>query len=395
MHILMTGATGLLGRNYLFENLNLHRHDLSRLNLTLLGCDQPDKSIRTRILELLFSDGWNYLSATGISKTQLADWTENHLTCLACQLDREDLGLQTEARTRLKNASFDQFVHIAACTDFRDSPQVQERLREVNFEGTRRLLNLCSALNVGQIVYVGTAYSCGEQASSVAPDLIKFDQAFRNPYEKIKLETECLVREFGAAHHIRTRIFRPSTISGRLLHPELGSVPKFDVFYAYGAFLAKIKSKLKSSEEKAGPVHVPLRVSIVPHFGLNIVPADYAAKVMAAVCRSDHPEDSYHLVNTQETPNSLYMGIIEKSLDVAGVEFVDAPPKDMNRFELLIYKTIFSILAPYCNAPPTHFDTTNLRPVLERSGLECPKVDAVGMGTLIEYARQRQFGLSV
>jgi nucleoside-diphosphate-sugar epimerase len=395
MHILMTGATGLLGRNYLFENLNLHKHDLRRLSLTLLGSDQPGKTIRARVLGLLFSDGWDYLASTGISKTDLIDWADTHLTCLPCRLDREDLDLQSEAWARLKNANYDQFVHIAACTDFRDSPQVQQRLREVNYEGTRRVLNLCASLNVGQIAYVGTAYSCGEQADSVAPDLIKFNQTFRNPYEKIKLETECLVRDFAAAHHIRTRIFRPSTLSGRLLHPELGSVSKFDVFYAYGAFLAKLKSKLATARDAAQRVHIPLRMHIVPHFGLNIVPADYAAKVMAAVCRSDHQDDSYHLVNNQETPNSLYMGIIENSLGVEGVEFVDAPPKDMNRFEQLIYKTLFSVLAPYCNARPTHFETANLGPVLEQSGLECPKVGAGGMGTLIEYARQRHFGLSV
>lgn len=388
MHLLMTGATGLLGRNFLFESIYRHRDHLSALQLTVLGAGRRGVSLRQRLIRMLRDDGVAYLAGSGIDPAALDDWLANQLSAIECRLDAPGLGISAVDRERLRCPRFDAVVHIAANTDFRDGAAVEAALHQVNYVGTEALLTLSAEWQVDQWVYVGTAYSCGMRSGRVAPDQIDFEAGFRNPYERIKLETECRVRAHAIRHGLRLRVFRPSTIAGRLMHPVAGSVSKFDVFYAYGAFLTRLRDRFGTAGRQ-----LPLRLRIDPEHGLNIVPADYAAKVMHTVIDSACTDDSFHLANAEETPNHLYMGLIESSVGVAGRVFVDHMPEQPNRAEQLLYKTLYRILAPYCNAPPTCFDTANLAPLLADAGLRCPPVNEGGINTLIAYAATRRFGL--
>ena len=41
------------------------------------------------------------------------------------------------------------------------------------------------------------------------------------------------------------------------------------------------------------------------------------------------------------------------------------------------------------------FETTNLKPLLDRAGLKCPPVNQKALASLMTYAMERDFGLSL
>lgn len=291
----------------------------------------------------------------------------------------------------------DGFFHIAALLDFRDANWVKEKLKISNVEGTRHVLKIAKALNIGAFAYVGSAYSCGNASGLLEPDHVNFAPVggFRNPYEVTKLEAEVMVRDYAEKFRVPCYIFRPSTIAGRLMEPMLGSVPKFDVFYACAAFLLKVKvKKLGTPEERfVKRTSLEIRIQVNESSGLNIVPADFCAKAMIAAWRENHP-GSYHLANERETPHLLYCPAILNVLGIDGTLLVGEKPVDQNKLETLYYNTVGKIYTPYTICDPMLFDTSNLQPILDRAGLRCPPVDKDNFAVLMQYAANRDFGMT-
>lgn len=389
--LLMTGATGLLGRNFLFECLHRSRCDLAALDVTVLGADRGDARIAERVRSILLDDGAEYLAGSGITKADLEAWTTHHLRGVSARLDQPLLGLKDGHVRALSRNVYDQVVHTASDTDFRDKPAVVARLRSINVDGTRRLIDLLRRLQIRALTYVGTAYCCGTRSGVIAPDSVDFSQRFRNPYERLKLEAECEMREFAAGSGTPLYVFRPSTISGRLLHPTLGRLRSFNVFYAYGGLLARFRNKITGTPVPGGRINIPLRLPVDPERGLNIVPVDYAAKVMLDVMAAGKA-GSYHLANGRDTPNFEYIGAMNESLAIDGVEFVAGVPRDPNPFEDVCYRLLVPLFGPYCNAQPTYFETGNLDGLLAGAGC-CPEVRGSNLATLIAYAQSKNFGV--
>ena len=107
----------------------------------------------------------------------------------------------------LKSKAIDLFFHIAALTDFRDTPGVVKALKQTNVYGTQQILELVETLKVREFCYVGSAYSCGTKSGNIKPDYVNGKMVFRNPYEASKLEAENLVRKFS----VRRSQGRPKT----------------------------------------------------------------------------------------------------------------------------------------------------------------------------------------
>jgi nucleoside-diphosphate-sugar epimerase len=310
-------------------------------------------------------------------------------------LNKHGLGLSKKDVCRLKSAPIDLFFHTAALTDLRSSAAVDKALKRTNVTGTARLLELVESLEVREFCYVGSAYACGKAAGRIMPDHINSHDGFRNPYEASKLGGEVAVREFAKNSSVRCRYFRPSIVCGRLIEEPRGHISKFNVFYALAAFIVRLKLRMLDGWTAVydEPLSIDVRGHCDPTGGLNIVPADYAAKVMYQVCSQDAPGDSYHLVNDSEIPNELFLSLILTVLNVRGVRMVDRLPSDMNRLEALYYRTVGAIFTPYVLADRMLFDTGNLSTVLESAGLSCPRLDPRNFAVLMEYAKARRFGL--
>jgi len=397
MRVAITGATGLLGRNLLFEIIKQNLDNLDSLKIFILGRNKFGVNIRQRVRQILLDDGFSYLSLSGERAEEVNTRLEDVITCIEADLDEHKMDIRPGDLGQLKAAPIDLFFHVAALTDFRNAPNVIDALKRTNFHGTQQVLELASSLEVGEFCYVGTAYSCGETSGDIAPDLIDQSKKFRNPYEKTKLEAELLVRDLFRKTGKRCRYFRPSTICGRLIEPPLGAINKFDVFYSWAAFFLHMKLKRLGTwkDKYTDPVDLDLRICYSPDSGLNIVPADYAAKVMYQVCVQGDPGESYHLVNEQETPHSVYIPNMLKTLNIRGTKKTDRVPEEMNGLERFYYKTVGRVFTPYITSGPMLFSTKNLRKVLDRAGLSCPAVEDERFSLLMERAKERDFGVIV
>jgi len=312
-------------------------------------------------------------------------------------LNEDKLGIQSEDFKQLKSAPIDFFFHIAALTDFRNTPSITDALRRTNVYGTQQTLQLASSLGVNEFCFVGSAYSCGTASGIISPDYINLKQSFRNPYELSKLEAEILVRNFAKKTGMRCRYFRPSTICGRLIEPALGAINKFDVFYAWAVFFFQMKLKnLKTGKDKyKDPINFEIRICCNPKSGLNLVPADYAAKVIYQVCLQKDSGENYYLANNQETLHSLCITLILETLNIQGAKLMETIPDQMNVLEQLYYRTAGKIYTPYMSSEPMLFDVGNLNNILRTAKLQCPPVDRKNFLILMDYAKKHNFGLNV
>jgi nucleoside-diphosphate-sugar epimerase len=296
---------------------------------------------------------------------------------------------------QLQSNPIDWFFHLAGLTDLRTTSFAEAALQRINVEGTRLLLQLASQLQIREFSYVSTAYVCGNTTGTIPPDRLNASQGFRNPYERTKFAAELLVREFADMTGTRCRYFRPSVICGRLIEKPWGAVSRFEVLYSWAAFFLRLGRKLAEPESPPHSCELKVRIRYDRRGGLNIVPVDYVAKVLYLVCDQEDAGSSYHLVNELDTPHELYIPQMLEAVGVTGVTHVDKVPSNKNAIEKLYYRSVGAIYTPYLTSAPAVFDTTNLRPLLDRVGLECPPVNKKALASLMAYAVERDFGLSL
>lgn len=396
LRIVITGATGLLGRNLMFEVIKQNLSNLGNLELIVLGRDFGGKKLKDRIFNILRDDGKRYILSDVNKINELLVNLEGSIRCLSADLEQEGLGLNEEGFNCLSKNPIDIFYHVGASTDLRLGLIIEKKLYDVNVNGTRRILQLVSQLKIGEFCYVGTAYSCGSRSGKIRPDIVNIKQKFRNPYERTKLEAEVLVREYAKAQGLRCRFFRPSVICGRLIEKPLGAMSKFDVFYGWAAFFLKMKKKEigNKNELYKKRINLDIRICFNKDSGLNIVPADYSAKVMYQVCLQNDPGINYHVVNNQETPHEFYISEMLKTINVGGIEFVNKIPKDCNQNELLYYKTAGRVFTPYITTKSMYFDVDNVLHVLQDTDIQCPLINKENLNYLLTYAKNHDFGIS-
>lgn len=391
--IALTGATGLLGRNLLFEVVKQNLSRLDTLEIFVLGRPSKDGgSLQERIRGILASDEFESLRLSRDVRELLLSRVIKYI---GLDFSSGESRIAAAELKQLQSSPIDWFFHLAGLTDLRTTPFAEAALQRINVEGTRLVLQLASQLRIGEFCYVGTAYACGNATGTIPPDYINASQVFRTPYERTKLAAELLVREFADRTGTRCRYFRPSVICGRLIEKPWGAVSKFEVFYSWTAFFFRMGRKLA---EPGSPPHfceLKVRIRYNRQGGLNIVPVDYVAKVMYLVCDQEDTGTSYHLVNQLDTPHGLYIPQMLEAIGVTGVTQVDRVPGNKNALEELYYRSVGAIYTPYLTSAPMAFETTNLKPLLDRAGLKCPPVNQKALASLMAYAKERDFGLSL
>ncbi len=394
--IALTGATGTLGRDVLAELVKDHLEAPDDIEVFVLGRGSLRLPLRERIRGLV-DDCAAYCGVAGERRRDVARFFDDRIRCFEMDLGRDDLGIAPESLATMSRAPIDHFFHVAALTNFRDTPSIVAALVETNIHGTRRILRLAEALRVRQLAYVSSAYASGLVQGIVQPDDMNEGNVFRNPYERTKRDAEALVRSVAKQSRIRIRYFRPSTICGRLSRAPLGSIADFKVFYAWGAYLLRLKAKMVSDARALydEPVSLDLRILLHPEAGLNIVPVDYCAKVMYDACVQDDPGESYHLVNGADTPHVFYTASICALLNIRGIRVVDRMPTGLNRLEQGYYRTVGEVFGPYVATPPVEFSSDSVRPVIDRTGTRCPRLTHETVGHLVTYAKRHHFGVDV
>jgi long-chain acyl-CoA synthetase len=176
--ILVTGATGLLGRDVLGRLL----------------ADDPRLTVFALVRD---ADRW--------AECSTALPCRDRVTPLFGDLCTNGLGLDSWARQRVRR-SVTGIIHLAADTTF-SRPLVHARA--VNTLGTRRVLELAAeCMSPVRFAYVSTAFVAGKRMGVIRESDAEHEAGWANAYEQSKYEAEALVR----AHASDWTILRSSTV---------------------------------------------------------------------------------------------------------------------------------------------------------------------------------------
>jgi UDP-glucose 4-epimerase len=119
--------------------------------------------------------------------------------------------LKADLTVMLRGA--DAVVHMAAITNAEASFDIQQRVEEVNFEGTERVARAC--LETGtSLIFPSTTSVYGTQEKVVDEACAFEDLQPQSPYAESKLKAEQMLSKFGRSHGLGFVICRLGTIFG-------------------------------------------------------------------------------------------------------------------------------------------------------------------------------------
>jgi len=269
--VLLTGTTGFVGMELLARYL-----ERSQRRIVTLVRAENDVAAGARLDGVL-------ANMFGARAAQHCDRVE----AFAADLTAPGLGLEPAVRERLA-CRVSTIIHSAASVSF--TLPLQEA-REINVEGTRRVLEFAEAARacggLERYGHISTAYVAGTHAGRFAECDLDLGQAFHNSYEQSKFEAEQLVRSHG---ELPFTILRPSIVVG---DRKNGWTSAFNVLYwplrafARGLFTA---------------------VPAIPSAPVDVVSIDYVADAIHELCESAGGSgETYHLTAGQ---NASTMGEI-------------------------------------------------------------------------------------
>jgi thioester reductase-like protein len=362
--VLLTGATGFVGMELLCRYLE--RDDRHIYALVRAGDPEEADERLGGVIENVCGDG----------EAHRGRWT-----AIAGDICRPGLGLEQGARRELAE-KVDEVVHGAATVSF-SLPVPQSR--EVNVEGTRRLLEFaeqCGAEGgLRCISYISTAYVAGDHPGNFSEDQLNVGQGFRNGYELSKFEAEGMVSRASA--RLPVQIFRPSIIVGER---ESGWTASFNVLYP----------PLRAFQAGAFPA-LPARRSTP----VDVVPVDFVADAVFEL--TGEPAESgevHHLVAGEQATT------VGRLAELASGYFKRRRPRLVHPwlYRRLIHPLVLrstrgrrrralertEALFPYF-AMKVRFDNRRTKDRLRRAGLEAPCVDGY-LDRLLDFAVAAHWG---
>ncbi len=395
--VLLTGATGFLGRELLWLLLRElpadmdilclvrpeSRHDVDDRKHLQPGLGSLAEQAQHRLSKLL--------AVSTLSDLAKDDPRRQRVSVQLGDVTQPRLGLSPDEFAALA-MRVTEIYHGAAAVRF-DAPLQQAR--RTNVEGTQTMLDLAAAAHAAghlrRFHYIGTAFVAGIKTGLVLEDELSLaisakgdaDAAFHNTYEQTKYEAEAAVRKQLAAG-LPVSIYRPSIIVG---DSQSGYTSSFKVMYW----------PLKIFARGLIPIVPAARAGIV-----DLVPVDFVVKAIFALgSQKDSLGRCYHLAAGIEHSTT-----IGQAVDIAAAFFNVYKPLFIPRqtFERYFRKVLNLVLRgkgrqaleigrvyiPYLNYQ-AHFDTTNARRDLRASGLSVPNVPNY-FQTLLRYCVTSNWG---
>lgn len=344
MHILVTGAGGLIGRE-LVGALAERGHGVV--------------AVQHRSLALHRNDG-RPVPAVPWSGTLPGP---GRVATLAGDVRQPVLGLDAATQAALL-PGLDLAVHCAAVTGFNLDPSAY---REVNVDGAANMLALTGGVRPVPLLHVSTAYVCGLRDGPVREDELDTGQAFANGYEASKAEGERLVAA-ARAEGRQIAVARPSIVVGA---SGDGVISGFGSIYGLIRLVAEGRIQV-----------LPAR----PGASLDLVPIDHVIAGLTDIAeRMDVAAGlNFHLVSGTPVPVS---GLTELALgypQLYAPRFV-APeafdPSSLTPAQQGLHQQVTGLLASYLQRNP-RFDDGNLRVL---SGRTCPPTDHRFLRGLIDH----------
>ena len=360
--VLLTGATGLLGR-YLVR-------DLAAAGVPLAVLVRPSgrKSAGDRVAALL--DDW--LARTGVRPPAPR--------VLAGDLHADGLGLSDEDLEWVR-ANCGAVLHNAASLTFQTGHDGEPFASNVG--GTEKVLDLCRDAGVRTLHHVSTAYVAGLRTGTVLETDRDVGQTPANVYEESKLQAERLVEAAEAAGDLDVATcLRPSIIVG---DSRTGFTTTFHGFYAF----LRVVHLIARAQQEGGDAGT-LRLTLDGTERKQLVPVDWVSAATAAVVADPAKHGgTYHL--TPPAPVTFEdmriavraaTGVGPVSFEGDGAELEN--PTDLER----VFYEQTTLYSSYWRNDPT-FDRTRTR--RELADLPCPNVTVPVLRRLAEAAIAQGF----
>lgn len=363
-HLLLTGATGLVGQ-YLVKDL-LEKG----FPLAVLIRDSKSQSAEERLDSIL--EFW-----------ELDDSVERPV-CLSGDVTKPNLGL-SEPDLAWVSANCDQILHNAAILRFDGADRTEEPWR-TNVDGTRNVLEFCKLTGISELDYVSTAYVCGKQDGPILECNLDKQPAFRNDYEHSKFVAEKMVRD---CEHIRpARVFRPAVIAG---DSESGYTNTYHGIYVYMRLISTLLGLITPDED--GRKYTPFRAAISGDELRNVVCVDWVSHVIAELMvREDSRGETFHLTPKHPMTARELFDAGYKYFNSYGVEYV-GPDYNWTNANPTLFEQAYLLDAEtyreYEVSDPV-FDRTNLEKFLPDS--PSPKIDEEMLIRFWEYGESDRWG---
>jgi thioester reductase-like protein len=364
--ILLTGATGLLGR-YLLRDLLAYGNSVS-----VLIREAPAETATERLNRLL------------VFAEESLHRKLPRPTLLNGDLAKANLGLGTVERSWLARNT-QAVLHSAAYVSYRPTPEGEPW--ETNVHGTRRLLELCRASGCTELHHLSTAFLCGDRRGILREDELDCGSGSGNAYEQSKFAAEQLVRGFPG---IRATIYRPAVIVGDSRTGYTSTYHHFYRFLELGVRLSAPRSQAPPGNEKLRRQRLPLRLPLTGNETQNLVPVDWVSQaILALLHRPQWHGRTFHLVARQPIRLQEIKEMIEDLLHIEGIRWAGrgelANPTTLEQLILEQFQDYWSYLDN-----DLVFDCWNTQQALP--DLPPPSFDRELVVRLLRYAQEDNWG---
>jgi nucleoside-diphosphate-sugar epimerase len=339
MNILLTGATGTLGSQVLFFLLEEKFSNLEMLYLPVR--EKNSISPKQRILNILGSDF-------------APEFIKNNISEILAKITVVSAKDILHPERFLDDVQITHFIHLAGFVNLSVLPEAKDEIFKENFHFTKAIFETYVNI-IDKFTYISTAFSLGNVGGLISNDYLKEEPVeYRNHYEASKYASEQYLAEAGALANVPIQILRPSVLGGNVMDAPSFFISKYMVFYLFAKFFHKNSSK------------ECVRITAHEESGLNIIPTDYAAKVIVAVFDTDI--EQLNIVHSKTT--HITKGIT-KILDTVSFnnfkltkKVITAATGFESTLEKFYYDTIGLHLTPYLTSKPCEWDTTLLQEIL-------------------------------
>ena len=361
MNIILTGVTGTLGSRILYELLELHSDDLR--NIYLLVRTKHRVSPHDRIESILSSD-------------YAPRFIKENARTIARKIRVIDFEEMPEPSAFLQRHDDNYFIHSAGYVNLSTDAKNRTEILNENFSFTKSIFETFHKY-VSKFVYISTAFSIGDMGGSLSNDYLHVQPTqYRNYYEEAKYLTEAFLVAEGAKKNTPIQILRPSVLGGNILDTPKYFISKYMVFYLFAKFFYHTAS------------NDTVRITLNTNTTLNIIPTDYAAKVIARVFPTDIRQ--LNIVHRHGTNIAEGISIIFNTVGFESYNLTDQLiSNDSYRTELeeFYYRTIGVHLNPYLCSKPHRWDTALLESVLPIPEYNLEEY----IEDTIEFAKARNF----
>lgn len=361
-YIVLTGATGLLGR-YLLRDFLLRGH-----RVAVLVRGSKTQSAQERIEQIM--QMWESEQGTSLPRP----------ICIVSDITQPLCGLTADDQAWLRENGH-CMLHCAASLTFHEANGEPWR---TNVEGTNHVLELCRETGLTEMHYISTAYVCGSRDEVVMEEDLATGQEFRNDYEKSKFLAEQAVRDWGFDS---LTVYRPVVITG---DSQTGYTSTYHGTYLYMK-MARLLAQNTDPDEN-GMHHVPVRWGLTGDERRNITPVDWNSEIIVQIYENPEAHGrTFHLapVHPVTMRDAIHFGT--KFYKITGLEFLgfkDNPPHELNDLEDWIWANI-SIYGSYDFMDP-EFDMSNLQKFAPNP--PSPKLDWEMAKRLLDFAEEDKWG---